>query len=263
MANKRKQIRTRRPAPARRRGNGGDVWLYGIHAVRAALANPERKLHRLLVADADTETPENLAFKPEIVTREEISSLLPGGAVHQGYALLADPLPPAALEDFCTASKGRERAVAVMLDQVSDPRNVGAILRSAAVFGADAVILPDRHAAPASAVLAKAASGALESVKLIRVANMVRALKTLKSAEFWCAGLDAEAEVELADAGLAARSVLVMGAEGRGLRRLTRENCDLLVRIPSAGGLASLNVSNAASIALYELYRASKAAQGE
>ena len=129
------------------------------------------------------------------------------------------------------------------------------MLRSAAVFGADAVIVPERHSPPVTGVLAKAASGALETVPLIRVTNLVRALEALKSADFWCAGLDATAETTLAAASFTARTTLVLGAEGAGLRRLTRAHCDLMVRVPAAGAIASLNVSAAAAVALYELAR--------
>ncbi len=255
MVKKRKQIRKKHALSARGAGAGGANWLYGAHTVRAALANPARTLHRLLIADAEAELPAGLALRPEIVTRDEISSILPEGAVHQGFALLADAPPTTGIEEFCSASAALDRAVAVILDQVTDPHNVGAVLRSAAVFGAGAVVVPDRHAPPVTGALAKAASGALETVPLIRVTNIVRALEMLKSAGFWCAGLDAAAPVALADAELADKTALVMGAEGRGLRRLTRENCDLLVRIPTAGPVASLNVSNAAAVALYELTR--------
>ncbi len=255
MVKKSKHIENRHPQTGRGADAAGGNWLYGTHAVRAALANPARTLHRLLIADPEAETPPGLALRPEIVTREEITAMLPEGAVHQGFALLADAMPAIAIEDFCAACADRDRAAAIVLDQVTDPRNVGAVLRSAAVFGAGAVVVPDRHAPPVTGALAKAASGALETVPLIRVTNISRALETLKSAGFWCAGLDAEAAMALADAELSGKTALVMGAEGRGLRRLTRENCDLLMRIPAAGAIASLNVSNAAAVALYELDR--------
>lgn len=257
MARKRKHIRGRRPHDGRGGAAIGENWIWGAHAVRAALANPAREPHRLLVADAEAELPEIHPVRPDFVTRDEITSVLPDGAVHQGFALLCAPLPEPDLDDFCTAAAACDRATAVLLDQVTDPRNVGAVLRSAAVFGAGAVIIPDRHAPPAGGTLAKAASGALETVPLIRVTNVVRALEALKSAGFWCAGLDAGAPVTLADADLAAKSILVLGAEGTGLRRLTRETCDLMVRIPAVAGgsVASLNVSNAAAVALYELAR--------
>ena len=255
MVKKRKHIGIRPPSARRGGGDGGDIWLYGAHAVRAALANPRRSQRRLLVSWTDATLPAGLARRPEIVPPAQIAEFLPDGAVHQGFALLTAPLPATAIEQYCAAASGLESAVAVVLDQVTDPQNVGAVLRSAEVFGAGAVILSERHAPPATGALAKAASGALETVPLVRVVNVSRALEALKTAGFWCAGLDVSAPVPLADADFAAKTALVLGAEGRGLRRLTRQGCDLLVGIPTTGDIASLNVSNAAAVALYELAR--------
>ena len=236
----------------------GAGWLYGTHPVLAALHNPARHNRRLLMtAEQARILAEKLPTAPqaEIVERSRLDSLLPGGSVHQGIALLAEPLPEPGLDQACEPLAGR-RNIVVLLDQVTDPHNVGAILRSASAFGALAVVLTERHAPGASATLAKAASGAAESVPLVRVTNLARALDEIKAAGLWCAGLDAEAPQTLAEARLDGRVALVLGAEGEGLRRLTRERCDLLVRIPMApGAVASLNVSNAAAVALYELYR--------
>ncbi len=234
---------------------GGGVWLYGDHAVAAALANPRRTLRRLLVAGTPPpDIPPALAI--ERIERSRLDSLLPRGAVHQGIALLAEPLPSAGIESLTSAP---EPAVALMLDQVTDPQNVGAILRSAAAFGAAAVIVQDRHAPDETGALAKAASGALEAVPLVRVANLSRALEDLKDVGWWAVGLDQEATVPLGGTGQR-RTVLVLGAEGSGLRRLVREHCDELAAIPMAGAatrgtVTSLNVSNAAAIALYVLTR--------
>ena len=192
----------------------------------------------------------------EIVTRDDIERVLPGGAVHQGVALEADPLPQIGLDDLLASVSQSERAVIVVLDRVSDPRNVGAIMRSAAAFGARAIIAPERHAAEPTGALAKAASGALETVPLIRVVNLSRAMEKLKAAGLWCIGLDADAATDIGDADLTGRIALVLGAEGAGLRRLTRDHCDLTVRLPMDGNVPSLNVSNAAAIALYVATRA-------
>lgn len=237
----------------------GSHWLYGTHAVLAALANPERKCRRLLATpEAQRQHQAALAAgrrQPEAASREEIDAVLPPGAVHQGLALLAEPLPAPSLEDVMQAAEGRERAAVMILDQVTDPQNVGAVVRSAAAFGALAVIVPDRHAPEETGALAKAASGALERMPLVRVVNLARALDDLKEAGFWCAGLAADAPATLAAARLSGKIALVLGSEGEGLRRLTRERCDLLVRLPMTGAVESLNVSNAAAVALYELAR--------
>jgi 23S rRNA (guanosine2251-2'-O)-methyltransferase len=249
------------PEPGRERPGGGPghTWLYGPHAVLAALANPRRRSRRLVLTPSAAETyGRQLADlggpAPEIAAREEIDRLLPAGAVHQGMALAADPLVEIDLGEILDGLP-ENRGLLVVLDQVTDPHNVGAVLRSAAAFGADAVLLPDRHAPGATGVLAKAASGALDLVPLVHVVNLARELDRLKAAGFWCIGLDSDADQAVAEADLSGRVALVLGAEGAGLRRLTRERCDLMVRLPTQNRLASLNVSNAAAIALYEIVR--------
>lgn len=232
-----------------------DRWLYGHHAVTAALNNPQRRPERLLatVNAAERLRRDCPAAAPEIVDRPAIDAVLPPGAVHQGLALLAGPLPAPGLDELLE-TLGKE-ALVVVLDQVTDPQNVGAILRSCAAFGAAAMIVPRRHAPPVTGVLAKAASGALEHVPLIEVANLERALARLKDAGFWCLGLDAAADRSIDAVAPDPRLALVMGAEGPGLRRLTAERCDLLARLPTRGPIGTLNVSNAAAVALYALAR--------
>ena len=241
----------RRPRPSRRtEGDGGSYWIYGQHAVRSALANPERTRQRLLVVADQAAAFANTSPAPEIKERGEIEQMLPSGAVHQGTALLVEPLPPADLHKACLPLD-RQRSCVVALDQVTDPRNVGAILRSAAAFGARAMILTRRHAPPESGALAKAASGGLERVPIVRVGNLVRALDELAQMGYWRYGLDAHATDDIADVDFDGHSVLLFGAEAAGLRRLTAEACDRLVRLPMASGFDSLNVSAAAAIGLY------------
>ena len=236
-------------------------WLFGQHPVTEAIRNPLRKIQRLVrVGGAEGDLPETASTERplplwEPIERQSLDQLLPEGAVHQGIAARVAPLPELDLLDICDQAAGREQATVVILDQVTDPHNVGAILRSAAAFGALAVILTERHAAPESGTLAKSASGALEHVPLVRVGNLARAMEQLKQAGFWLAGLAAEGKTTLAGAKLTGKVGLVMGAEGPGLRRLTRDHCDLLVRLPTGGAIGHLNVSNAAAVALYELAR--------
>ncbi|MBI1778048.1 MAG: 23S rRNA (guanosine(2251)-2'-O)-methyltransferase RlmB [Proteobacteria bacterium] len=236
----------------------GPPWLYGVHAVLAALANPRRRSHRLLLtSEARLSVASKLSAlggpAPEIVDRQTLDRILPAGVVHQGIALAADPLPETDLAGLLRTTG--ERAAVIVLDQVTDPHNVGAVLRSAAAFGASAVVLPERHAPAATGVLAKAASGALELVPLIHVVNLARAMEALKRGGFWCIGFEENAKERLDRTDFSGRVALVLGAEGTGLRRLTRDGCDLMVRLPTRPELASLNVSNAAAVALYEYAR--------
>lgn len=238
------------------------VWLYGTHAVLAAVANPERRIRRLAAAQAAFERLQAAAAaapapRPpvEAVDRRALDALLPPGAVHQGVGALVAPLPELALEDLLVRIESDPRACLVVLDQATDPRNVGAVLRSAAAFSAAAVLTQDRHAPAATGALAKAAAGGLERVPLVGVVNLARTLRTLRAADVWCVGLDAGADRMLAGSLPGGRVALVLGSEGRGLRRLIREACDALARIPIAPESGSLNLSAAAAIALYERAR--------
>ncbi|MCZ6764400.1 MAG: RNA methyltransferase [Alphaproteobacteria bacterium] len=236
-------------------------WIYGHHAVRAALANPVRRCRRLLVAAADGVDAATIeaACEPQIVTPAEIEAVLPAGAVHQGIALLADPLAQPDLAEICAAPAAD--ALVLVLDQVTDPRNLGAVLRAAAGFSADAVIVQHRHGPQITGAAAKAASGAAEIVPVVRATNLARGLGQLAAAGFWRVGLDANAVADLASVGPAdgwGRTALVLGAEGRGLRPLVARSCDELARIPLTAKtqvVDSLNVAAAAAIALYEVRR--------
>lgn len=252
----------RNPRANSRPGQRGGAWIYGRHAVLAALANSARACQELVVTRAlaaellegPRATPLPQGLSPVVLPKDEISRLLIRGAVHQGIALQVDPLPDPDLVSVCRPD-GRERSVVVVLDQVTDPQNVGAILRSAAAFGARAVITTERNAPPPMGTLAKAASGALEHVPYVRVANLGRALDTLASLGFWRLGLDGTAPQTLQDADTSGHIALVFGAEGAGLRRLTAQKCDFLIRLPMSDKVESLNVSNAAAVALYEVTR--------
>ena len=232
------------------------LWLYGRHPVEAALGNPARRILRLLATRSATRSlSQPLARRgdgtvAEIVERAEIERLLVPGAVHQGLAAQVTPLPELTLDDIPFGSDP-----VVVLDRVADPRNVGGILRSAAAFGAAAVIVQDRHSPAATGALAKAASGALEWVHLVRTVNLARALDQLKARGYWITGLDVAAPLPVARLPESGPLALVVGAEGSGLRRLTREACDVLVAIPAARTGLSLNVSSAAAVALYEARR--------
>jgi len=248
-------------APPRDHG----LWLYGRHAIAAALANPARRVRRLIALPETAAELRSLAAAatarlpagaPEVLDRRGFEVLLPQGAVHQGMALAAEPLPARDIDDVLDGiAEAAGPHIIVLLDQVTDPHNIGAVLRSAAAFAARAVIVPEHGAPPVTGALAKAASGALEAVPLLRVTNLARSLDRLKEAGFWCLGLEEGAAASLTETDAGARVALVLGAEGSGLRRLTRERCDLLARLPTRGEPASLNVSNAAAIALYELTR--------
>ena len=237
--------------------SGGGLWLYGLHAVKAALANPDRKVKRAVLTTRAAEEigPKLLGkVRHEIADGDAVSKLLPAGAVHQGAALQCDPLPKRDLEDILDMPSEKRRVIVIM-DQISDPQNAGAILRTAAAFGVTAVIVQDRHAPPESGALAKAASGALDSIPYIQVVNISRALEQLGEREFWRVALAGDGDGALKDVMPAGDVALVMGSEGAGIRRLVRENCDVSAYVPIDSAMESLNVSNAAAIALYEIRR--------
>lgn len=268
----------RKPEPPRRNkdagkrkqsdssGFKGSPRLFGLHAAAAAWLNPERNVLRLCVTESGYEAFEETLDaakksglrrpQPELRERADLDRMTPPGSVHQGVVVEAEPLEELTIEDVIVQAEAVDGGVCVViLDQVTDPHNVGAILRSASAFGALAVIVTDRHAPEATGVLAKSASGALEVMPVARVGNLARALDDLRNAGFWVVGLAEEGPQTLAELDLTGRVALAMGAEGPGLRRLTRERCDLLARLPTQGPIGSLNVSNAAAVALYEVAR--------
>jgi 23S rRNA (guanosine2251-2'-O)-methyltransferase len=236
-------------------------WLYGWHPVLAALANPKRHFHRFFAtADAleqlQQERPELAQKAAKLgvvkVSSQDIAALIAHDVPHQGLALEAAPLPGEGLEAILDSTR---TGPVLLLDQVTDPHNVGAILRSALAFGARGIITTDRHSAQEAGALAKAAAGALEAMPLVRVPNLVNAMLALKSSGYWVLGLDGTASVTLHEAKPSDKTALVLGSEGKGLRRLTAERCDQLVKLPMSGEMESLNVSVAGAIALYECFR--------
>jgi 23S rRNA (guanosine2251-2'-O)-methyltransferase len=235
----------------------GRILLYGLHAVEAALRNPKRRLHRLWLApNAAERLAEVVAVRkltPEALSPRDIDRMLEPDAVHQGAALEAEPLAEPSLEALAAPGSEGQPALLVVLDQVTDPHNVGAILRSSAAFGVRGLVMTERHSPPLAGALAKAASGALEHVGVHLAINLSRALAELADHGVERIGLDGEATEAIERVASRGATALVLGAEGRGLRRLTREHCDRLCRISTRGGLASLNVSNAAAIALHTL----------
>lgn len=249
--------RNKRKSAVSGNADKGLPLIYGAHAVRAALQNEKRRIKALFVTqNAAHELAEPIArrhLQATIKTAAELAQLLPADAVHQGMVLDCEPLPPVSLAD---AAQGGQPIV--LLDQVSDPRNVGAILRAAAVFGAAAVIVTKRNSPPASGTLAKTAVGALEVVPLIEVTNLARALEELHKLGYMSVGLDEGGETLIGDVSKDRPLAVVMGAEGPGLRRLTRETCDMLARLPVADNaageaFATLNVATAAAVTLFAI----------
>lgn len=226
-------------------------WVWGLHAVEAALANPARGEPRRLLATPDRARKLGGHAALETLEAGEIARCLPQGAVHQGIALKIDPPAPLSIDEIGEPASG----VLIMLDQVTDPQNVGAVFRSAAAFGARGVILQDRHAPALSGALAKASAGAVDKIPHAVAVNLSRALERLAELGWRAIGLDGQAETRLDQALDGQPTVIVLGSEGEGLRRLVAEHCDLLAKIPMPGGFESLNVSNAAAIALYEASR--------
>jgi 23S rRNA (guanosine2251-2'-O)-methyltransferase len=238
-----------KPKPVREPIRAGVAILYGWHTVAAALANPQRRVRKITATENAVRRLADegltLPVTPDIVRPEAIAARLSPDAVHQGLLVEADPLPSPDLADLEAAG------TVLVLDQITDPHNVGAILRTAAAFAVKAIVTTARHSPEATGVLAKAASGALELVPVVTVQNLARALTELKERGFLIVGLDSEGETDLSQGALREPLALVLGAEGKGLRQLTRQTCDIRARLDLPGAIKSLNVSNAAAVALY------------
>ncbi len=242
--------------------SGGNLWIYGRHAVAAAVGNLRREILKVLCTKETAGEIKPLLEKArrnaeimKITDRREIEKNLPSDAVHQGFAALVKPLENILLEDICSLAEVKNECRVLMLDQVTDPQNVGAIIRSCAAFGADALIVQDKNSPEESGAMVKASAGTIELLPVCRVTNLSRALEMLKKKEFWIVGLDGYARKDINDMSRAAKTVVVMGSEGKGMRRLVEESCDETVRLPISSKVESLNVSTAAAIALYELGR--------
>lgn len=241
---------SRRKKSHQSHGSPGRLRLWGKHAVAAALDNPSRKVLRAWAtreATAYMQFPKDLPVT--LAEAPDLGRLVPGEAPHQGVVIEVEPLEKAWLDELI--GNVSEKSILLVLDQVTDPHNIGAILRSAAAFGAIGIITQDRHSPPESGVIAKAASGALERVPWVRVVNLARTLEEIGEAGFWRVGLAGDSQTMLSEALGPPRIALVLGAEGAGLRLNTREHCDALARLPITDAVESLNVSNAAAVALY------------
>jgi len=231
------------------------VVLYGHHAVFAALKNKKRHIFNLFCTPENEKTLkaafENTPFN--VVLKKEIEKLVGTSAVHQGYALVTNPLPNVSLEKICAQTKDKERCHVLILDQVTDVQNIGAIIRSAAAFGAEAIVVQDKNTPLENGAMAKASAGTIELIDIVRVTNLNRAIDFLKQNGFWIVGLDAHAKQKLDEIDRQTKLAFVLGSEGDGMRRLTQESCDLTVRLEINENVESLNVSNTAAIVLYEL----------
>lgn len=240
--------------------------LFGVHAVREAILNPERVIHAIYITEQLEEdiyiileqAQANGLTRPEpqVLAREALDRALPRGTVHQGIACDAAPLEEVYLPDLLRKAEIKDRSVLVLLDQVTDPHNLGAIMRSACAFGADGIIVQSRHAPELTGIVAKTASGAVEHLPVVYETNLARSIETLKEAGFFALALDERGEKTLPEAPRYDRTLLILGAEGPGLRPLIRQHCDLLLKLPTPGEFTSLNVSNAAAVALYAVITA-------
>lgn len=237
------------------------IDLYGMHAVAEAWINPKRHIHELFITDKALDgfdkalkTAHDMGLKrpaPQIIEKSTLDGATSTGSVHQGIGLNCQALDETDIHDFIRQAEVRERSVLVMLDQVTDPHNVGAIIRSSCVFGAAGMIMQKKHAPELTGVLAKTACGGVEHVPVAYETNLTRSLETLQEAGYFAVGLAEEGDDNLGDFAAHDKLVIVLGAEGDGIRRLVREQCDALTRLSTSGEISSLNVSNAAAVALY------------
>ena len=237
----------------------GQVLLYGRHPVLAAINNPKRKIGKVFctkenadeVKKALSQNKRNLPVS--IIDRKELDKLLPKDAVHQGFALQCQELEDYTLDEICRLAENKPNCHILILDQVTDPQNIGAIIRSCVAFDTLALILQDKNSPAETGTMAKASAGMIEQLPVCRVTNLSRAMAQLKDSGFWIIGMDGYADTYIDSINKKGKIAIVMGSEGKGMRRLVEENCDATVKLPIAPSVESLNVSTAAAIALYEI----------
>ncbi len=231
--------------------------LYGKHAVFSALNNPKRNIKHVLCTKENFQEiqKKHPHVKAKIVDKKEIEKLVGKDSVHQGFALLCDSLETYCIEDICNMAENVHKCHVLILDQVTDPQNIGAIIRSAVAFGTLALVVQDKNCPPENGSMAKASVGLIEHLPIARVTNLSRAIEKLKNAGFWVVGLDGYATDTLSTFEKPQKTAIILGSEGKGMRRLIEENCDYKIKIPMNNKAESLNVSNAAAIVLYEFYK--------
>ncbi|MDR1026481.1 MAG: 23S rRNA (guanosine(2251)-2'-O)-methyltransferase RlmB [Lactobacillus sp.] len=232
-----------------------DIILYGRHAIMSALSNPNRKISKILCTKENFEELKKYSknFQINIVDRKDIDKILPPNSVHQGFALYCKELDNLAIEDIISLAEEKQTCHLLILDQVTDPQNIGAIIRSCVAFNSIALIVQDKNSPQESGAMAKAAAGMLEHLPICRVTNLSRAIAQLKKADFWVIGMDGYAKTTVDKLKKGGKTAIVMGSEGAGMRRLVEENCDLTIKLPINPAVESLNVSTAAAIVLYEI----------
>ena len=242
--------------------NNAEVLLYGRHAVMSVIANPHRKISKIVCTEDNFPLIQEICRKNgideckiNVVERKEIDRILPREAVHQGIAVFCSKLQEYTLEEICDNLQDKSKATIMILDQVTDPQNVGTIIRSCVAFGCDALVMQDRNSPQETGAIAKAAVGTMELLPIVRVTNLSRAIEKLQKNGFWIVGMDGYATQYIDSLDKNSKLAIVMGSEGKGLRRLVEEACDIAVKIPMADAVESLNVATAASIVLYELYK--------
>lgn len=242
-----------KPHENERTNNKEQLIIYGRHAVLSALKNPKRHIQKLLIAAENKAEVEPLHVNFSVIDKKDFLKILPEDAVHQGFALYCNRLETYDIEDLIALAENRERCHILILDQVTDPQNIGAIIRSCAAFETLGLVVQDKNSPLESGAMDKASAGTIEFVPVARVTNLSRAIEKLKDAGFWVIGMDGYAETTIDKINKSGKIAIVMGSEGKGMRRLVQENCDSSVKLPISPNVESLNVSTAAAIALYEL----------